>query len=157
MTEITKNTGNEEVTVEKEGVKGKQRVVLWQDRQRIWFLGLPLTFTKYTLTSDKLKIDRGFLTRQHDEVRMYRVLDVSVKQTLGQRIIGVGDILVRTSDRTLRDFTMKNIKNVLTISDLISEMAECEREAKRVSTREFIGGNMSSDDGFEDEEDEDTE
>ena len=42
--------------------------IVWSDRKRIAF-GLPWTFTKYTLTKEKLLIHTGMLNTQEDEVR----------------------------------------------------------------------------------------
>ena len=44
--------------------------IVWSDRKRIAF-GLPWTFTKYTLTKEKLLIHTGMLNTQEDEVRLY--------------------------------------------------------------------------------------
>ena len=43
---------------------------LWSDRKRVLFLGLPLSFTTYRLTSNRLFINSGFLTQKQDEVRL---------------------------------------------------------------------------------------
>ena len=37
--------------------------VVWKDRKRIIF-GLPWTFTRYSLTQEKLVIDTGFISRR---------------------------------------------------------------------------------------------
>lgn len=121
---------------------------IWQDRARLTFFALPWTFTKYTLLEDKLKIDSGLLTRKHDDVRLYRVLDVSVEETLIQRIFGLGNLHIKSSDKSLGDFTMKNIKGATDVSDAISEAAEAARKSNKVSTREFIG-NDSTDDNID--------
>lgn len=55
--------------------------ILWKDRKRI-FCGLPWTFTRYSLTKEKLIIDTGFLSRKEEEVRLYRVLDMTLKRGL---------------------------------------------------------------------------
>ena len=43
---------------------------LWSDRKRVLFLGLPLSFTTYRLTSNRLFINSGLLTQKQDEVRL---------------------------------------------------------------------------------------
>lgn len=64
---------------------------IWSDRKRI-FCGLPWTFTTYTLTSDRLFIETGMLGKHEDEVRLYRILDISLSRSLSQRIFGMGTI-----------------------------------------------------------------
>jgi len=65
----------------------------WQDRKRIIF-GLPWSFTKYYLTEDKLLIRKGFLNTQEEEVRLYRIMDVTLKRSFGERLFGLGTIHV---------------------------------------------------------------
>ena len=54
--------------------------IVWSDRKRIAF-GLPWTFTKYTLTKEKLLIHTGMLNTQEDEVRLYRIMDVTLRRS----------------------------------------------------------------------------
>ena len=73
---------------------------LWRARKNN-FLGLPWTFTVYELTNDRLFVESGFLNKKEDEVRLYRILDLELNRSLGQRIFGMGTIKVSSSDRSL--------------------------------------------------------
>lgn len=119
---------------------------IWQDRKRTLF-GLPLSFTTYRLTEDRLFIETGFLNKHEDEVRLYRVLDVSLDRPLAQRMFGVGTIQVSSSDQTLGDFKMGPVKDAQQVKELLSETVESERRANGVSTREFMD---EDGDGFAD-------
>ena len=44
---------------------------IWKDRKRV--LGMPLSFTPYSMTEDRLFISVGFFTLKDDEVLLYRV------------------------------------------------------------------------------------
>ena len=112
--------------------------VVWKDRKRIIF-GLPWTFTRYSLTQDKLVIDTGFISRKEDEVRLYRILDISLDRPLSQRIWGLGSIRLNTADKTLPEVMIKRIKNAKNVKDMLSEMVEKERDEKRIAAREFMG------------------
>ena len=59
---------------------------LWSDRKR--WLGIPWTFTKYSLSEDRFFIKKGFLNKTYDEVLLYRVRDISLKRSLWQRMFG---------------------------------------------------------------------
>lgn len=83
---------------------------IWSDRKRI-FCGLPWTFTTYTLTSDRLFIETGVLGKHEDEVRLYRILDISLSRSFSQRIFGLGTIHCCSADKTMGDFDIINIKN----------------------------------------------
>ena len=56
----------------------------WSDRKRIIF-GLPWTFTKYAATDEKLIIKSGILNIKEEEIRLYRVMDLTLHRTLFQR------------------------------------------------------------------------
>ena len=111
--------------------------IKWKQRKRIW-CGLPWTFTVYSLSEDRLFIDSGIFTKKQDEVRLYRVLDVSLKRTLTQRIFGMGTIHICSSDKTMKDFDLINIKNSQDVKEMVSEFVETQREKKRVVSREYM-------------------
>lgn len=124
--------------------------IVWKDRKRTLF-GLPWSFTKYSLSDDRLFISTGFLSTKEDEVRLYRIMDISLNRTLGQRIFGLGTIKCCSADKTLGDFEIKNIKKSKDVKELLSEMVENERNRKKVTSREFIDHEDSEfDDGHND-------
>lgn len=111
--------------------------VIWKDRKRP-FLGLPWSFTKYELTEQKLIINKGFLNVSEEEVRLYRFVDVTMTQTLGQRIFGVGNLHCETNDRSSGNFVIELVKNPRRVKEILSDAVEAERDRKRVSVREFM-------------------
>lgn len=111
--------------------------VIWKDRKRP-FLGLPWSFTKYELTEQKLIINKGFLNVSEEEVRLYRFVDVTMTQTLGQRIFGVGNLHCETNDRSSGKFVIELVKNPRQVKEILSDAVEAERDRKRVSVREFM-------------------
>ena len=111
--------------------------VLWQDKKRPIF-GLPLSFTKYQLLEDKLLIDSGILSVNQEEIRLYRIMDVTLRRSLFQRIFGVGTIHCCSADKSTPEFDIKDIKNAFEVKELLSSQIEKERDAKRISGREFF-------------------
>lgn len=126
--------------------------IIWKDRKRIIF-GLPWTFTKYKLSSDRLFIERGFFNVTEDEVRLYRITDVSLTRTLWQRMFGLGTISCCSADKTLGDFKILNIKNSKEVKELLSENIEKERVVKRVISKEdFVHHHEGEDDAIDAED-----
>ena len=123
---------------------------LWSDRKRVLFFGLPLSFTTYRLTSNRLFINSGFLTQTQDEVRLYRITDVSLSRTLIQRIFGLSTIHCNSSDKTLGNFDIINVKDGENVKELLSQSVEEERMARRVYTRENMVDTV--DDGDQDQD-----
>ncbi|MFR8813926.1 MAG: PH domain-containing protein [Lachnospiraceae bacterium] len=126
------------------------RNVIWSDRKRTLF-GLPLSFTKYTLTEERLFIQTGLFTTVEDEVRLYRILDVKLTRTLGQKIFGVGSIHVCSADKSMADFEITSIKNSADVKEKLSELVEKNRVEKRVMNREAMFG---QDVGYDEDDEE---
>lgn len=124
--------------------------LVWKDRKRIIF-GLPWTFTKYALSKDRLFITTGFFSIKEDEVRLYRIMDLSLQRKLWQRMFGLGTIACCSADRTLKDFEIKNIKKPQEVKEMLSTYVEEERTRKRVSSREFMSDEDHDHDDFDDD------
>ena len=114
---------------------------IWHDRKRITFFGLPFTFTSYSVTNEVLYIKQGFFSTTEDEVRLYRIMDISLKRNLIQKIFGIGTIHCCSGDKTLGDFDIVNIKKPREVKALLSDLIETQRESKRVVSRENIVDN----------------
>lgn len=112
---------------------------VWKDRKRTLF-GLPLSFTVYRLTEDRLFLQKGLFNLSEEEVRLYRIMDITLKRSLGQRIFNVGTIHCCSSDKTASEFDILSIKNPAQVKEMLSRMVEEEREKKKISGREYMGG-----------------
>ena len=117
---------------------------LWSDRKRTIF-GLPLSFTKYSLTEERLFIEQGFLSKREDEVRLYRIMDVSLTRSFGQRIFGVGTIHCSSADKSMGDFDILSVKNPKEVKEQLSQLIEAQRDAKRVINREYMAEELGDD------------
>ncbi len=100
--------------------------ILWSDKKRPFF-GLPLSFTHYSLHCDRLLIDRGLLIRRQEEIRLYRVVDLSLRQSLFQRLFKVGTIIVQTVDCSAPKYLLAYIRQPYEVMRLISDTSEIER------------------------------
>ncbi len=122
----------------------EQVTYCWRDRKRT-FLGLPLSFTVYRLTEEKLLVQTGFLNLKEEEVRLYRIMDLTLNRTFGQRIFRVGTIHCSTADKSTPEFDIKSVKNPDWVKETLSKLVEEERNKKRISGREFFGGEEDED------------
>ena len=112
--------------------------ILWSDRKRWTFLGLPWTFTKYTCTAEKFIVESGIFSTKEEEIRLYRILDLTLERSFWQRIFGLGTICCDTVDKSSPRLVIKNIKSPRNVKELVSEAVEKERMKKRVSSRELM-------------------
>lgn len=132
---------------------------LWKDRKRI--LGLPITFTRYRLSEDRIFRETGLLNLKEEEVLLYRVRDLELKRSLFQRIFGVGTVCVHSSDKTTPHLDLLNIKNPREVKELLHRQVEEMKLSRRMRTTELLGseeGQEGADpDGFMDEDDDSLE
>ena len=132
---------------------------LWKDRKRI--LGLPITFTRYRLSEDRIFRETGLLNLKEEEVLLYRVRDLELKRSLFQRIFGVGTVCVHSSDKTTPHLDLLNIKNPREVKELLHRQVEERKLSRRMRTTELLGGEEGQEgadpDGFMDEDDDSLE
>lgn len=112
--------------------------ILIKERKRWGFFGLPFTFTTYTLTEKKLLINSGLLSSVEDEILLYRVVDLTLRKTLFQKLFGLGTVIVHAQDKTTPTLELKNIRRSHEFKELLSEQIEKEKTRLRMRKGELI-------------------
>ncbi|RKP58042.1 PH domain-containing protein [Cohnella endophytica] len=102
--------------------------VLWEGKP--FNYGFP-SFTRYQITERRIIVEKGILTKKREEIQLYRIRDISLKRNLLERILKIGDITVLSTDTTSPNYTLRNIRNSVDISDLLSQSAEAARIKNR--------------------------
>ena len=125
---------------------------LWKDRKR--YLGMPLSFTRYALSEDRLFLSVGFLNIKDDEILLYRVRDIDTSRTLGQRLFGVGTVTVSSSDKTMPTLVLKNVKDPVFVKELIHRQVEEMKIQRRVRVGEIMTTDLDGDGEIDEEMDE---
>lgn len=106
-------------------------MVEFTERKRWLFLGLPFTFTKYTVKEEGITINRGLIRTTEDDCYMYKVQDVQLNVSLMQRICKLGTVKCFTGDTTDKVLLLENIKNAKVIKDFILDASEKARIKRR--------------------------
>ena len=125
--------------------------LIWEDRKH--FMWFPWSFTKYYIENERLMIEAGLLKSTLDETLLYRIVDVTMVQTLTGKIFGTGDLIVKTKVDSNPEIVLKNISEPKKVRSLLSELVEDSRQRKNVVGREFYGEHSYADENV-DEEDE---
>ena len=119
-------------------------VYLWKDRKR--YFGMPISFTRYCMSEDRLFVSEGFLNIKDDEILLYRVRDIDTKRSLWQRIFGVGTVTVMSSDKSMPTLELKNIKDPVRVKEMIHAQVEEMKIRRRVRFGEIMGNDLDNDD-----------
>ena len=109
---------------------------LWKDRKR--YFGLPISFTKYSLSEDRLFISQGLLNIKDDEVLLYRVRDIDVSRTLWQRLFGVGTVILISKDDSQPILKIHNVRFPLYVKERIHMRVQEVRDELGIKPTEFI-------------------
>lgn len=117
----------------------------YQERKRWVFLGLPFTFTKYTVGEEVITINSGFLSTSENDCYMYKVQDVELQASLMERICGLGTIVCYTGDTTHPTLRIEHIRNAKEIKDYILKISEEARRKRRTLNTLDIGSGQIDD------------
>ena len=123
--------------------------VLIKERKRRTFFALPFSFSTYSITTKNLIYKKGFFSTYEEEILLYRVQDISVKRTLGQKIFGLGTIEVRSQDKTCPVLEIKNIKHVKEFRNILSENVEKEKNRHGFRSTEILDSDGDFSDHFQ--------
>ena len=124
-------------------------VVVQSDRKR--YMGMPISFTRYAMSEDRLFLSVGFFSIKDEEVLLYRVRDINTSRTLWQRLFGVGTVSVVSADKTMPTLTLKNIKRPLEVKELLHRQVEENKIRRRVRLGEIMSDNFDADDDLDDD------
>ena len=83
-------------------------------------------------------METGILNKDQEEIRLYRIMDMTLRRSLWQRLFGLGTIHCCTADKSSPELDIKWIPDSENIKELLSDLVEAERMEKRVSSREFF-------------------
>ena len=117
---------------------------IWKDRKR--YLGMPISFTRYAMSEDRLFLSVGFFSIKDEEILLYRIRDINTSRTLWQRIFGVGTVSVISADKTMPTLILKNIKRPLEVKELLHRQVEEMKIRRRVRLGEIMSDNFDADD-----------
>ena len=101
----------------------------------MWF---PWSFTKYYIENDRLMIQKGLFSTTLEETLLYRIVDVTMVQTLGGKIFGTGNLIVKAKVDATPEIILQNIARPKEIRTLISNLVEESRTSRNVVGKDFL-------------------
>jgi len=129
---IIKAESEEEMAAERQEEEQNGETVLWQGRP---FLSL-VEF--YTLTSDRLKIVKGFLGRNIENFELVRVQDIDFKQNISERMLGIGDIEIRGHDPSDPNIVLRNVHDPEQVYETLRKAWLEARKRHGLQFREYM-------------------
>lgn len=113
----------------------ESKTYIWKDKKHhLWF---PISFTTYYIEDERLMIKEGFFTTTLNETLLYRVLDLTFRQTFWGKIFGTGDIIIKAKADASGEIVLKNIAKPMEVRSLLSKLVEESRDKRNVVGKEF--------------------
>jgi uncharacterized membrane protein YdbT with pleckstrin-like domain len=117
----------------------QEEPIIWYDRKRVTLFALPWTFTKYKLTPTRLILEQGLFVSSEEEVKLYRITDISMTQNLIGKINKTGSLTILSNDSSCPTLLIKNIKNPRAVKEALSKAIDDARSQKGIKMSEVIG------------------
>lgn len=114
------------------------------EKKRWPFLGLPFTFTTYTITEEYITINSGLIKHEENDAYMYKIVDVRLDSSLIERIFGLGTVHCFGGDVTNPTLMLQHIKNAKEIKNFILKASEGQRIKKRTLNTMDVAGSFDS-------------
>ena len=80
----------------------------------------------------------GFISKRIEEIELYRVNDVALKQSIMERVFGLGDVRLETTDSTTPESQINDVTNPERVKDMVRQAARNERQRRRVLLRDEV-------------------
>lgn len=111
-------------------------ITIWEGRKR--HLGMPISFTSYKLTNERIFRKAGFLVVHIDQTMYYRVQDIQFSRSIGQWFFGVGTVTVISNDKSVPDLKLENIRDAERVKEIIHRNVEDVRAKMGIKPNEFM-------------------
>ncbi|MFW6042551.1 MAG: PH domain-containing protein [Chloroflexota bacterium] len=134
LVEIDEELG-ESLTIkdDKESIAGDEdevEQVLWEGRP---FLSIN---TRYQITDERVRIIEGVLGKDRQDIELVRIQDIDQSQSVSERLLNVGDILIHSHDRTQPKVTLNNVKDPQQVHEILRRAVLKARGKHKLTYRE---------------------
>ena len=88
----------------------------------------------YEITSQRIRIERGLLSKIKENVELFRIDDFDLHKPLGMRLAGHCELHLRSSDPDQQSVLISGIPDLEDLADTLRECALRERTRRRITT-----------------------
>jgi hypothetical protein len=106
--------------------------ILWEGTPHGLLNPIETHAIRWVLTTERLQVVRGILSRSTEEVELTRVRDVSYEQSLAQRALGIGTITVVGTDASSPMVVLHDVEEPEAVKEMIRQAVRDQRHRHRV-------------------------
>lgn len=107
-----------------------EETILWEGRPFLSFV------TWYQITSERVRIIRGLLRKDRDDIELVRIQDLDLNQGVTERAVGVGDIIIHSSDPSTPTAVLNNVTEPQQVHEILRRAMLEARKRFRYSVQE---------------------
>jgi uncharacterized membrane protein YdbT with pleckstrin-like domain len=90
--------------------------------------------TTYQITTQRIRIERGLLSKLKENVELFQIDDFDLHKPLGMRLAGYSLLHLRSSDADQQTVIIYGIPHLEQLADTLRECALRERKRRRITT-----------------------
>lgn len=94
--------------------------------------------TNYKVTNQRIIVRTGLIGKKTEEIELILVKDISVQQSLSDRVLGVGSITILSNDKSTPVLVLDDVKDVQNVKDIIRNAVREEKATHNLSYREYM-------------------
>ena len=88
--------------------------------------------TKYRITSQRIQIERGLLSKTRHNIELFRVDDYEYLRPLGMRLVGKSALRLKSTDRDVPEMVIAGVPNLERLAETLRECTLVERERRGI-------------------------
>ena len=94
----------------------------------------------YRITTRRIVVESGVLSKRLEQIDLYRVADYTVERPFGQRLMGTGNLLLKTFDKTTPHLDVREIKtDVVALYERVRAATEADKARRGVRMIDYEG------------------
>ncbi len=108
------------------------------DEEQILWKGRPLlSLTEhYVITNERVRIVRGLLGKDREDIELIRIQDIDHSQSLPERAFNVGDITIHSHDRSHPSVVLNNVRDVQEVHEVLRRAVLNARKQYKITFQE---------------------
>jgi uncharacterized membrane protein YdbT with pleckstrin-like domain len=88
--------------------------------------------TKYRITSQRIQIERGLLSKTRHNIELFRIDDYEFLRPLGMRVVGKAALRLKSTDRDVPSLVIAGVGNLEDLAETLRECTLVERERRGI-------------------------
>lgn len=112
---------------------------LWSGSPDMILAPRTATSTRYRLTSQRLFVETGLLSKKTDTIELYRVKDIRVRKSMKQRTRSAGDVVIASVDSTTPEIVLESVQSPDDVAEILRRQVAAERARLGVRVQDRVG------------------